>query len=570
MRGHTLTWLGAALALVFLLAGTGEAHGGQYTGPKPGGVGTPRRGPTGAPRGGGVTAGLTPSWRDWWDRNREEFFNVLARRQSKADPATPEEEQNEGASALFQPLTEEELRTLVRPLIVAALADKSAEVRDAAAIALGRAGAIPQLEALKVALKDSRKSVREAATLGITLLQHPMAEQVLVDRLTQTDLGHRERGITALALGLSGGKRAFKALTDRLGKDGALRRVSRAKAREVEGARVYALGLIGTDAARAAITSALSSHSTKDSTFIPMALTALAHCGDPSSAGDVFRYLGHKKREIRRSAAIAAGRVATKKDKKWVQLLVRRQAAEKDMLARNFMLFSLGRIGGDQAVKTLRSVFRKDRQRAARAVAAVALGIARATTEIPALRKAVTAGKDETLRGAAAIALGIMGDRAAARDILKVLDGTGNPALQADLVTALGMLEAEEAGPAVRTLIARARNGRLVQACGYYLAVAGDSESIDLLLSLLEKSGSIQVKGGVATALGRSHDGRAAKRLASIVESARSTDQTRAFAIVALGLIADRVPISDFARVSIDSNYALQNADALREVIDIF
>ncbi|MCA9319177.1 MAG: HEAT repeat domain-containing protein, partial [Planctomycetes bacterium] len=297
---------------------------------------------------------------------------------------------------------------------------------------------------------------------------------------------------------------------------------------------------------------------------------ALTKVPDPAAAPIAASRLDDRKHQTRRSAAILAGYVIPASDQKAMRQFIRTVADESDQHAQNFGIISIGRLGGDDAVKWLVHALEKERHRETRAFAALALGIAKNTDSAPALREAVATEKDETLRGAAAVALGILGDRDSAETILKVLKEERNPELRADLVTALGMLEFEGATEFVRELLGEARNRRLVQACGLFLAVVNDSSSIDLMLRVMRHSGSIQVKGGMATAIGRMADRRSIEELVKLVKDGSETDQTRAFALVALGLIADQADVSAFARISIDSNYALDDAQALLEAIDIF
>lgn len=564
----SLTLLSTLLVTTVLLADA-RAHGGQYTGPGGANVGTPRGGRgSGTPRQGGSTSSNTPTWRNWWARNREEFFDVREHRMDLTNPGNGQEgyvRETEHQSA-----TKEEVRKLIVPLLQAAVRDKSSDVRDAAAIALGRVGDVPVLDALKPLLDDNVKSVREAAIMGIGLIRHALAEQVLIEVLRDPQSGYKERGMAAIALGLSGGKHAHEALADRIGQANSLKDVSNVKMRQVEGCRALGLGLIGDPEIAGLLTTAIKKAKTRDETFTPMALTALARLDDPSATDLVLKSLGHRDNDVVRAAAILAGRSVIAEQEKDAKILVRRCAAERDKHAQYFLTISLGRIGTEDALSYLRKIYRTGRNREHRGFAALALGIAKDHESAGLMRKTLLGERDESLRAASALALALLEDRESGKVILELLEKTKNPELRADFITALAMLDHHAAIPEIRRITSEARNERLVQACGFALAAMRDAASIPTMVGILKNSGSLQVKGGMATALGRTGDRRAIEELCELVGDESETDMTRAFAIVALGLIGDKSAKSAFTRVSIDSNYALVNAEALLEVIDIF
>jgi HEAT repeat protein len=544
-----------------------EAHGGQFSGP---GGGTPGRPPGnprgGSPRGGGVTPGQEPTWRNWWDRNREEYFDLRARRQARSDKQDP----NYGGAIVHEAATEEDIRKRIIPVLLAGLKDKNADVRDAAAIAIGRAGKVPELSALMELLTDSQRRVREAAMLGIGLIGDPRGEKALVEILEAPDTGFQERGIAAIALGFSGGDRAREALSRKLGAKRPFAKASRVKSREVEGCRALGLALLGGTEPVSLLTAALGKAKTKDNNFHPMVLTSLARLREASTAELAIRGFSERDNDVRRAAAILAGRVVKGGNEAQVKELIARFRKERDAHARGFCLIALGRAAHPLAVKELTKVLAKGKRREERGFAALALGMTGDAEGVALMQKLVMSEKDASLRGALAVGLGISDARTTAPELLKVLDKIGNPELRADLVTALAMLEHREALPSIRKVTGEARNERLVRDCGNALALMQDSSSLDHMLRILENSGSIQVKGGMASALGRAGDRRTIDRLVKLATDKKQTDLTRAFSIVALGLIGDKSPRSAFARVSIDSNYALQNAEALKQVIDIF
>ncbi|MCB9832203.1 MAG: HEAT repeat domain-containing protein [Planctomycetes bacterium] len=567
-RRRDLLGCGLMVALfLFLAQGQAWAHGGSYGGPGPGGAGTPGPGP-GNPRNGGTTPGTDPSWINWWDRNREEFFDVRKRR---LEGSLQGENKRYDRDDVHQLPSRDEVRDQVVPVLQGLLGDKSADVRDAAAIALGRAGEAPVVESLAALLSDGDRSVRQAAVMGLGLVRHPMAEQILIDYMLAQDTAYKERGMAALALGFSGGDKALKALLDRLGETQPFTRLAAIKTRQVDGCRALGLGLAGAASAAGPLIQAVQKDRSKDRAFNPLALTGLAKLADPGAGSTVLAGLDARHNDDRRAAAIAAGRCLGRDDPKVLKKLLTTWKEEKDAHARYFLTISLGRIGGDEILAALRKNLDRNRNREDRAFTALALGIAGDLDSAATLLGLLEKEKDISLRGAAAIALGILGDANAAPALMKTLADTANPELRSFVITALAMLDHREALPSIRDILARsARDERLGRACGLALAVMFEADSLELMMTIMRNSGSIQVKGGMATALGRAGDRRSIEGLVKLATDGGETDLTRAFAVVALGLVADKSPSSDFARAAIDSNYAMENAEALLEVIDIF
>ncbi len=563
----------ALATIIFACIGAPSAwaHGGQYGGPGQGGGGTPGPGPgPRSPKNGGVTSGRDPSWLNWWDRNREEYFNVRQRRVDKSGANEANNEKYDVGGAAHQSASKEDIRNVIIPALMGLVGDKSADVRDATAIALGRAGEVPVLSAIQKLLGDKNRRVRQGAIMGLGLLRHPMADQVLTQVLLAPNTAFKDRGMAAIALGLGGGDKAQKSLTKRLGERHPFSKLSALKSREVDGCRAMGLGLLGRSENATPLMAALKSDKTKDKSFTAMALVGLAKLADPLSAEFGMKGLKARSNDTRRGAAILLGRTIKSDDKKTIKKLLKHWKKEKDAHARYFLTISLGRIGGDEILSALRKNLLKNKNREDRAYSALALGVAQDLSTAPDMLKILSKERDVSLRGAMAIALAIMDHRASSPTLFAILKKTKNPDLRSSLITALAMLDHTKALLEIRQILAEARNERLVRSCGLAMAVMYDDDSLKQMVSTLKNSGSIQVKGGMASALGRTGDRRVIEPLIKLIKTNSETDLTRAFAVVALGLVGDKAPTSEFTRVSIDSNYAMINAQAFLEIIDIF
>ncbi len=566
------TRLAQFVFMLFFICTLGQehalAHGGQYNRPS-GGSGVPGPGP-GNPRSGGVTPSRDPSWLNWWDRNREDYYDVRKIRLEKSGPNEGGNGKYAKSAADHQGATKDDTRNMIVPTLLGAANDKSPDVRDATGIALGRAGEIPVVATLKKLLGDNNRRVRQGAILGLGLLRHPMAQHVLGELLMASDTAFKERGMAAIALGLGGGDKAEEKLLRKIGSRQPFGRLSSIKTRQVDGCRALGLGLLGRSENASALIAALKKNKSKDKSFAAMALVGLAKLGDPLSAAAGLQGLKAKDNDTRRGAAILLGRTVNEKNKKTVKTLLKHWKKERDAHARYFLSISLGRIGGDEILAALNKNLLRNKNREDRAFSALALGIAHDYSAAPILEKILAKERDVSLRSAMAISLAIMDHKNSAPLIFKTLKETKNYDLRASLITALAMLDFKEALPEIRKILGRARNERLVRSCGFAMAAMYDADSLKQMLATLRNSGSIQVKGGMASALGRTGDRRVIEPLVKLIKTKAETDLTRAFAIVALGLVGDKSDKSEFSRVSIDSNYAMVNAQAFLEVIDIF
>lgn len=553
--------------LILALSAKAMAHGGQYT---DGAAPLPPPGGSGAPRASGIRIpGTETTWQNWWKHNSEEFLDARDRKRLQSEETVPSttagsDGDQPGPVALM------DRRKVFLPVLLPLLLDPSSEVVDAAAIAIGRIGGAPEAESLAPLLSHGNPKVREAAILGMGLLRDPRGALQLIRILESTTTDYDDRGLAAIALGLSGGKGALSALKGRLGRRAPIKGASRAKTRQLEGCRALGLGLVGDPSSTDLITARLKKHSSRDANLEPMLLTALARLDEPAAAVTALRAVAHRKSDVRRSGWILAGRSVQSHETKMVRSLLSALTKEKDKFARDMAMISLGRIGSADALKRLRKIWSRGRNRQERCFAALGMGISHDADSIKMLRAALSKEKDLNLRGATAIALGIAGDQASGPELLKLLKSVGNPDLQAHLAWALGMLEFEEALEPLRTLMGQARQKELVMACGLALGIIGDGKALDVMTEILKNSGSFAVKGAMARAIGRLGDRRATQTLVSIVQDKKETHQTRAFAVVALGLLGDKRPRNDLSRVSIDSNYVLISCDVLHRVLDIF
>jgi HEAT repeat protein len=244
---------------------------------------------------------------------------------------------------------------------------------------------------------------------------------------------------------------------------------------------------------------------------------------------------------------------------------------EGDILPRRFLLIALGNMGGEGAQRILlREHAHKDRQH--RAFAALGLALSNHGGSIPAFREALLAARDVSLRGVYATALGLLGDRGAVPVLADMLTKERNPEIQTHLIEALTLLRATAALPLVERLLRESRDPHVRVAAARAIGLLGSDEQGRQLVDLLA-SGSMteDALGGLAMGIGLRRDPALAGPLLEVAGNASRSRLVRAFAITALGILADPVqpqgvPPSPFSRLTAGAHYGVRIdvLDALR------
>jgi HEAT repeat protein len=199
-----------------------------------------------------------------------------------------------------------------------------------------------------------------------------------------------------------------------------------------------------------------------------------------------------------------------------------------------------------------------------RSFAALAIGISGSVGAAPRLRQELLAATADRAKGAVAIALGLLRDPrsdAIVADLLRIRS-SGELAMHAMWFCALR--GNRDAIPLVQRVLEQARVPCVTEAAAAALAVLGATEARPQLLRLM-KEGPVEMRCVAATCLGRMGDQAALEPLLAAAFDAAEVDATRAAAVEALGLLAQRAPTPPLARVAIDAGWDLPN-DAIEEI----
>jgi len=607
----------AALVLLASFGPDAWSHGAVWRPPSdsvtgPGGAGAPTTGGRGPSTGGGArrSASTLDRWEAWWWFQREGYLP----RHSAGRIAT---QQSTGYVAGFgsappdpssDPTLPNDARTRVLPVLVALLRDRSTEVVDSAAIAVGRAAPLqmtgPFLEPLSRTLGHAERSPRQAAVLGLGILGGAEAAAILRDVVADTPAGRKLcdatgplddllRGMAALALGLTDQRENVDLLAGLARAPGA--------DREIAASCVLALGL---HAAHAPFAMAELKRLLEDESLdrdvraqAPIALQRLP--GGNALLATLLPLLAEKStcNEVARSVAIALGALGQPEEAELLDALLRAAKVHSDAATRHLAMLSLGRVferagAPDDAAKERRNAtqewllaeVRNPDRGANRPFAALALGLVGRGDRLTSADGRVSAvtqrcgaklideldlARDPSLIGALSIALGLMQAADAGPKLASMLAGSSNPVEQGHLAIGCALWGETRAIPTLRERIAdRSLHPSVRIDCARALGMLGDRGFEQALLKQMAAADDLPQAAAFAKALGLLGGTASVEPLIALAQEQALPEFRRAFAVVALGLLAEKTELPWNWRYLVDANYTTV-LRPLQEVFDV-
>jgi HEAT repeat protein len=560
-----------SLAALLLVAAPAAAlaHGGSYAPPAGASPGAPS-GPQ-VPPGTSDPPAPATRWESWWASNKEYWLRLNEAMRADDGPTTrgisgeaPAESPQEARAK-----RDAAVRESLAPLFVEALADDSFEVRTAAAIALGKSGSADGSRPLReAAVRDKHNDVRDSALLALGLLGRPSDIPFLDGVLNDSKNNTRHRSFAAFALGLIGGEDAAASLL--MFADGRPEKPSTFANEQPDlvASTYVAMGLTCDRQVLRVLRGALASPR-NDDTVRAFVILSLGRMGDRESLGDIGRVLVTAKDSgLRRSAAIALGRIARPADVAAVEALTAAAGNDPDDSVRHFAAISLGGMADAAVSSRLEQLF-PNATAFGKPFIALSLAIAHDARAAKPIRDALAAEKDDSAKSAYCLALGLLKDTDSAPLVQQQLADRGRVWLQGYAALALGLMHhAESAGMLNERLVAES-DPRLRGNIAVALGLLHDPRAKEYLTKTLRRrEGSVYERGGAAMALGVLRMNEAVPDLAGVWRDTKEQDLVRAFSVVALGLIADPSPVPKLARFAIDNNYTL-SVSPLNEVLSI-
>ncbi len=542
------------------MAGFASAHGGAFRPPPP----LPSRDPV--QPGGGLTVntphnnglGKVDPWERWWEYHRDEFLKMRAHI-ARARPVTGKTH----AKDFFD--RDRLRREKVLPLLRAALADPSPEVRVAAAIGVGKLGDRDSVASLRALWDhDPKGHVQEAALVGLVLMRDPTLTEWMRDVVRNDQRTRRERGLATIGLGLLHDV-AF--LSRMVLFDQTLK--LRGSTPDMEEWRAAAAVALGFTASPLAAGPLLEVAKTK---IHPrgargLAAAALGRLGSPLATPELLDLLAHEQllSEVRYGASIALGRLVTRGETATIDRMGAIAQKDRNGGVRALLFLSLGRIGGDRAALHIRDEL-QTREQTVRGFMLLAMGMTQSDLAGEFLMKEWPSIKHPADRGACALGLALAGHAAATAQIRAELARKNGAFLPHGLI-ALGLLRDRSSLPLIEDIVRGQTNTRVVSEAVLALALIDGPSAIDKLVVVFEKTKSARVRAAVAGALGTVGTPRAFEAMAKIYFTSKKP-HTRALAVAVVGRIADPSELPLIAQFALDFN-AYAPCEALRLLVTI-
>jgi len=222
---------------------------------------------------------------------------------------------------------------------------------------------------------------------------------------------------------------------------------------------------------------------------------------------------------------------------------------DKQQNARSFLLNELAR--GKNAVRPWSglsiAVMERaldDAKQASSAEAKQALGIALSESSSP----------DE--QGAFAIACGIARHLGAKQALIENLGDVRDVEARGYTAVGLGLMNETSAIPLIQEIVRKSKyQAELLKSAAIGLGLLGDRQLVDELLVMLENANGLSSQAAISSALGFIGDSRSVDPLVDMLADQEVTALARAFAAVALGIIADKEDLPWNSKISVNSNY---------------
>jgi HEAT repeat protein len=519
---------------------------------------------------------MTP-WERWWDANRFRFLDLRSRirmrdARGEATSLTAEDRNPSDGPQRTAPTLRAQAEREALPVVTAALSDPDAEVRSAAALALGKMGFPRSLVDLTRAARDTSRDVREAAVLALGMVGDPFAVEPLREILLDPNADERLRGYAALGLGLLGGPEASDALAAYLDPAADSKRSGGIRRRpETIACVVASLGLAGGKQAapvlrKIALEGRAPWGGSADAAVRSFALAGLGRIGDRDllTPAEVLPLLAEDREAVRQGACIAMGLLGQPEDAAVLKALEAAALSDRDRNTRALAAIALSRIGGDGARAALVRLAAKC-ERIDLPFAALAAGAAGAKEAAPRLLECFREERDPANRGAIAIGLGLLKAKEAAKDLRVIAFTGGARPLRIHALTALGLMEDAESAAPMRELVQTHPDHVLRGAAAVGLGLLGDPEAVPLLEAAAKGASTLFARGHACRWLGVIGDRDSGRVLLRIAANRNEIAFVRMFAVTGVGSLYENSAAPRLAPLGFDLDPETRN-DALDEV----
>ena len=545
-------------------------------------------------------------WEFWWENNKDRYLNLKNRlTDTTSVSGSPGLLTGRGKkrqiSASRRP-SRDMINNEVIPVLAQMLkTETDFNILDSAVLALGRSadGVLGNevLESVTPLLGNSTLSVQSSTALTLGVLNDESAVPNLQELLQDSSAGRRltgggsihwlVRAFAALSLGLIGegsGIDSLMSVAERLPDTD----------KDIKICAIVGMGLIGPDHqksndVRKFLEGQLENRRLNPliKSFIP---TSLGKLGMRESVPALHATFIDRDTDnlVIQSCPIGLGQLATPADTKVVESLFDYVQEGRDAQTRHFSIMSLAQIGArdedeEQSIDfhaqleklLFREIAGKGKQKSHRSWASIASAVyVRGKDDLHARfgDRIVAAYEDESdpsFKSAHAVALGLLNFRSASDMIANDFNKMTAQDFRGYAGVALGFLQHDDAAESMRALCrnkATTPTLRLQAATG--LGLMSDTQAVDTLIGTLEGAKTLGVSSAVAKALGLIGDQDSIAPLKKIAADTGAKNLTRAFACVALGIVAEKTDLPWNAAISSNNNYRAKT-ESIEEVLDI-
>ncbi len=554
------------------------------------------------------------TWEFWWEFNKEPYLNLKAKVHS-GDSSTGEGDILLGLGAnapknnTFAP-TPSQIRGSILPALTDALAkEDQRDIATACMVALAKVGMDPAQVASAFQKRHSTgdQEVSETAAVSLGILQQAEALDDLMNLLADNEAGRklvgkpggvplRNRAFAAFGMGLVANATEDAEVKQKIGNRlWETLSTDTSALKDVRVACAVSLGLMEPADPTALATNLLEflQDDEKDPlvrAHCPTAIAKLLKNAEPTfplrekAISDFLALLSTKKtkNEVRQSCVQALGVITHGSEspsaKKVFDTLTKLGDKARNKQEQNFTAISLAYLGAsvDDSDPMRQDVTRylvENVRKAGtgyRPWCGMALGVMSFLVQerggqvnpvaFRAVEESFNKEKSPSPKACYAVSLGLMKNEAAKEAIRASLDKVRDDGYRGYACVALGLMGAREHKDYVTKIVKEStRRPDLLRQASIALGLMKDRSVVNTLLEIMVPPDGgkprLAVLSATATALGFIGDTRSVNPLIATLQNDKLTDLGRAFAAVALGMVADKESLPWNSKIGQDLNY---------------
>ncbi len=497
-------------------------------------------------------------WEWWFEYHQEQLLDLKQRMPARASsrPYAPVSDRDRLKTLL--PLFVDSLRRDTSAIRKVGVHPNSRDVRAAAVMALGRlslSDAVPYIELLVD--DDPDLFVRTQAVLALGVSGQPNAVEALVRLFRDTDQSDEIRGYAVAGLALVANADAVEVIGQSLTEKG----LAAVSSNQLRAAVIHAAGVSAhprlAEPLRLLAASNVAKREADVRALIAMALGSI---DDQRNINVLRKLLSDADNQVRRSTAAALSGISARFLDDDTAFAISRFTQVSDHPTRLHLARALGPTHSDAARETLNWAL-TDSNSLLRAHAGIGLALDGDGRHVEPLMRAFERAREPSLTGALAVSMGLLGADEAVPLLLADLEKRGDPAVQAYVLLALGLIDpvgVDELDARVDEAM-RSSHDVEVQRWGVVaLGLLGARDRLDELSADVGTTPSLIDRATRIFALGLVGDRAQLDDLVAIVEDSTQPAFVRTYALVALGELGDPRPIAPASRLS---RYADLNLD---------